>query len=71
MPAGQELSDKAIQLSLYRIALSKKLSVPVERIRASFFYAASGEELEPELMSEVSLAQRLELFRKAHLSRQE
>lgn len=70
-PAGQELSDKAIQLSLYRIALSKKLSVPVERIRASFFYAASGEELEPELMSEVSLAQRLELFRKAHLSRQE
>ncbi len=67
-PSGQELNDKAIQLSLYRIALSKKLSLPIERIRASFFYAASGEELEPELLSEESLAKKLELFRKAHPS---
>jgi DNA helicase-2/ATP-dependent DNA helicase PcrA len=68
MPAGKELSDKAIQLSLYRIALSRKLGVPLERIRASFFYAASGEELEPQLIGEVSLAQKLELLRKAHQS---
>lgn len=68
MPAGKELSDKAIQLSLYRIALSRKLGVPLERIRASFFYAASGEELEPQLIGEASLAQKLELLRKAHQS---
>lgn len=69
MPTGQQLSDKAIQLSLYRIALGRSLGVPLERIRASFFYAASAEELEPELISESDIAKRLELFRKAHPSR--
>ncbi len=68
IPSGQDLSDKAIQLSLYRLALSKKLGVPLERIRASFFYATSGEELQPALMGEADLVKKLELLRKAHPS---
>lgn len=65
-PVGKELTDKSLQLSLYRIALSKKLGVAPERIRASFFYAESGEELEPELKSEKEISQLLDGIRRAH-----
>lgn len=69
IPQGDEIKDKAIQLALYRIALSRHLGVGVERISASFFYAASGEELKPSLPSEAELAEKLRSFRTTHLSR--
>ncbi len=68
VPKNSEVPGKAIQLALYRIALSKRLSIPIERIRASFFYAADGKELEPDLPSEAELAERLAELRKAHLN---
>lgn len=68
-PTGEELRARAIQLALYRIALSKLLNLPPERIRASFFYAATGEEYEPELPGELEIAKRLEEFRKARPNR--
>jgi DNA helicase II / ATP-dependent DNA helicase PcrA len=67
-PAGNDLADKAIQLALYRIALSRHLGLGVERITAGFFFAASGIELQPNLPSEKELAERLASFRKAHLN---
>ena len=60
----QEIAEKAVQLALYRIALSRHKKIPVERIQASFFYAASGEELMPELPSEKEIGDRLAEFRK-------
>ena len=66
VPNEAEIPGKAIQLALYRIALSRKLSIPVERIKASFFYAADGTELEPDLPSEMEIAGRLAQLRKAH-----
>ena len=60
----QEIAEKAVQLALYRIALSRHKRIPVERIQASFFYAASGEELMPELPSEKEIGERLAEFRK-------
>jgi DNA helicase-2/ATP-dependent DNA helicase PcrA len=60
-PSGVELKTKAIQLALYRIALGKWLKVPVERIRASFFYAGDGKEVSPDkLLSEKELFELLE-----------
>ena len=68
IPAADELAPRAIQLALYRIALSKRLSIPIERIRASFFYAADGKEVEPDLPHEREIAQKLGELRTAHLS---
>lgn len=59
-PEPSDLRDKAIQLALYRIALAKWLDVPIERVRASFFFAADGQEVSPEdLPSEATLDQML------------
>jgi DNA helicase-2/ATP-dependent DNA helicase PcrA len=59
-PSEVELKTKAIQLALYRIALSKWLTVPVERIRASFFFAGDAKEVSPEaLLSEKELIELL------------
>ncbi len=68
LPKGTDLADKAIQLALYRIALSRHLEVPIERISASFFYAESAEELKPELPSESEIAKRLLELRTTHPS---
>lgn len=64
-PKDQDLANKAIQLALYRIAIARHLSVPIERISASFFYAESGEELKPQLPSEAEVARRLSELRTA------
>ena len=69
VPSESELPDKAIQLALYRIALARFLAIPVERISASFFYAESGKELQPQLPSESEIAERLKELRTARLSR--
>ncbi len=59
-----EIAERAIQLALYRIALSRYKEIPIERCQASFFYASTGEELMPDLPSEAELAGRLSEFRK-------
>jgi DNA helicase-2/ATP-dependent DNA helicase PcrA len=71
LPTDSELPGKAIQLALYRIALSKFLSVPLERIRASFFYAESAREIEPQLPTELELRNQLVELRKAHPNQQD
>jgi DNA helicase II / ATP-dependent DNA helicase PcrA len=63
-----ELEKRKLQLALYRIGLAKWLDVGVEKIQASFFFAADGMELSPsELPSEAEIEKRLLELRKAHL----
>lgn len=64
-PSGADLESRALQLAIYRVALAKKLELPVERISASFFFAADGQEVRPELVSERELEQLLIKFRTA------
>ncbi len=68
LPKEAELPDKAIQLALYRIALSRHLAIPIERISASFFYAESGQEVKPVLPSENEITKRLLELRTARQS---
>ncbi|WP_285726111.1 ATP-dependent DNA helicase [Psychromicrobium xiongbiense] len=37
-PHGQELRQKSVQLSLYRLAWARLMGVPAERIRLAFYY---------------------------------
>lgn len=64
-PNDKDLATRAVQLALYRIGLAKAEGIPVETITASFFYAADGKEVRPELIPEVELAARLESLRTA------
>lgn len=67
MPSGEDLESKKVQLALYRIALSKWLGAPPERIRACFYYAADDVELAPDnLPSYSELEARIAELRKAH-----
>jgi DNA helicase-2/ATP-dependent DNA helicase PcrA len=57
----EDLDAKAIQLALYRLAFAKWQGIGVERVKASFFYAADGKEIVPtELPSESELVQAIE-----------
>lgn len=61
-----DLARRAIQLALYRIAFSKWQGAPLERIRASFFFAGDGIEVSPQrLLSEAELASEIDRVRKA------
>jgi DNA helicase-2/ATP-dependent DNA helicase PcrA len=62
-----EVTDKAVQLALYRIGLSRWLGVGVERVKASFFFAGDAKEISPEVPSEAELIEKLRAFRKAPL----
>jgi DNA helicase-2/ATP-dependent DNA helicase PcrA len=68
LPTEEEIPNKAIQLALYRIALSRHLAIPIERISASFFYAESGQEVKPVLPSENEITKRLLELRTARQS---
>jgi DNA helicase II / ATP-dependent DNA helicase PcrA len=62
-----EVANKAVQLALYRIGLSRWLGVGVERVKASFFFAGDSKEISPEVPSENELMEKLRAFRKAPL----
>jgi DNA helicase II / ATP-dependent DNA helicase PcrA len=67
-PGPADLAARSIQLALYRIALSEWLSVGVEQIQVSFFFAADGNEVAPEsLLSKQELEGKLDEVRKARL----
>ncbi len=69
VPDDGMLQSRKIQLALYRIALSKWMGVPIERIRASFFYAADGVEISPaDLPSERALVEMIQQAKTIRLS---
>jgi DNA helicase-2/ATP-dependent DNA helicase PcrA len=66
VPDDEKLESRKVQLALYRIALSRWLNVPIERIRASFFYAADAVEVSPTgLPNEADLISRIREARTA------
>jgi DNA helicase-2/ATP-dependent DNA helicase PcrA len=67
-PDGPDLAARSIQLALYRIALSEWLSVGVEQIQVSFFFASDGKEVAPDaLLTKPELEEKLAEVRKARL----
>ena len=69
VPDDEKLESRKVQLALYRIALSRWLQVPIERIRASFFYAADAVEISPSgLPTEAELIDRIREARRARLN---
>ena len=64
-PTEQDLNLRSIQLALYRIGLCRMLGVGPERVKASFYFAADGSEVNPKLQSEAEIATLLAGFRTA------
>ena len=50
-----------LQLALYRQAWAELTGVPVERVRAAFYYVRSGRLVEPDLPDRTALEQLLVL----------
>jgi DNA helicase-2/ATP-dependent DNA helicase PcrA len=47
-PTGAEATSAAVQLAAYRLAWADLAGVPVQRVRAAFFYVAEGVTVRPE-----------------------
>jgi DNA helicase-2/ATP-dependent DNA helicase PcrA len=50
-PRGADARARSVQLAVYRLAWSRLKGVPVERIRAAFFYLADGETVRPDRLA--------------------
>lgn len=46
-PSASQLKTKAVQLAVYRLAWSRLKEVPLEDVRAAFFYVADNEIVRP------------------------
>ncbi|MFD0045241.1 ATP-dependent helicase [Pseudarthrobacter scleromae] len=46
-PSGTQLRTRAVQLAVYRLAWSRLKGVPLEDVRAAFFYVADNEIVRP------------------------
>jgi DNA helicase-2/ATP-dependent DNA helicase PcrA len=46
-PSGAQLRSRAVQLAVYRLAWSRLKDVPLEDVRAAFFYVADNEIVRP------------------------
>jgi DNA helicase-2/ATP-dependent DNA helicase PcrA len=59
-PHGPAATARAVQLAAYRLAWARLQGVPVERVGAAFFYAASGRTVRPvDLLDETALSRLL------------
>lgn len=59
VPTGQELEDNSIQLALYRLAWSRLYRVPLDKIRATFFYVAANQIVEVTDLVELATLERI------------
>jgi DNA helicase-2/ATP-dependent DNA helicase PcrA len=57
-PAGDDAArSRELQLAVYRLAWSRWAGVPLDRVRAAFFYVATGQTVYPErLLDEAEIA---------------
>ncbi|MDO4898828.1 MAG: PD-(D/E)XK nuclease family protein, partial [Rothia sp. (in: high G+C Gram-positive bacteria)] len=63
-PSAKDKRARAVQLALYRIGFARLHKIPLERVTASFFYAASGSEVPVEhLATEQEIARYLKRAR--------
>ena len=58
-PAGAAADAAAVQLAAYRLAWAELAGVPVERVRAAFYYVRSGELVEPTGLDDRRALERL------------
>ncbi|QCB96897.1 ATP-dependent helicase [Arthrobacter sp. PAMC25564] len=56
-PSASQLKVKAVQLALYRLAWSRLKGVPLEDVRAAFYYVADDQVVRPH---DLGTAERLE-----------
>ncbi len=55
-PTGERARAAAVQLAVYRLAWARRHDVPLDRVGAAFFYAATGVTSRPaDLMDEAAL----------------
>ncbi len=55
-PAGERARAAAVQLAVYRLAWARRHDVPLDRVGAAFFYAATGVTSRPaDLLDEAGL----------------
>ena len=67
VPRGQSLKDKLVQLAVYRLGWSRLHNIPLEQIKAAFYYVGSGvtiyaEYLQGEAELEAMITQAFEKF---------
>ncbi|MEQ4518405.1 ATP-dependent DNA helicase [Pseudarthrobacter sp. B907] len=65
-PSAGELKTKAVQLAVYRLAWSRLKGVPLEDVRAAFYYVADNQVVRPH---DLGSAERLEEIVAAALGR--
>jgi len=59
-PSGAAAQARAVQLAAYRLAWSRLHGLPLDRVGAAFFYAATGETVRPvDLLDEQGLVDLL------------
>ncbi|WP_149955338.1 ATP-dependent helicase [Zafaria cholistanensis] len=56
VPSGRELAVKSLQLAVYRLAWSRLRGVPLDRVKAAFYYVGQGRTVRPhDLAGEAEL----------------
>ncbi|MFJ3956395.1 ATP-dependent helicase [Arthrobacter sp. NPDC090010] len=55
----RDLAEKAVQLAVYRLAWSRLRNVPLESVRAAFYYVVDGTELRPHDLADAAQLEAL------------
>jgi DNA helicase-2/ATP-dependent DNA helicase PcrA len=56
---NRQQSADPLQLAVYRLAWAELAGVPVERVRAGFYYVRHGELVEPQGLADRAALERL------------
>ncbi|MEF9982644.1 MAG: ATP-dependent DNA helicase [Glutamicibacter sp.] len=52
VPSGKDLKSKLVQLAVYRLGWSRLHGIPLEEIKAAFYYVAAGITIHAEYLSD-------------------
>jgi len=56
---ARDLARKSVQLAVYRLAWSRLRGVPLDTVRAAFYYVADGQEIRPHDLAEAEELERI------------
>ncbi|GAA3671084.1 ATP-dependent DNA helicase AdnB [Arthrobacter ginkgonis] len=59
VPSGRELAVKSLQLAVYRLAWSRLRGVPLDQVKAAFYYVGQGRTVRPHDLAEEAELERL------------
>lgn len=65
VPTARELKHREVQLAVYRLGFSRLMDIPLEDIRATFFYVAYNHEHSPDEVHLADEKKLTQLIRKA------